>query len=100
MAGKKWGRVETGTHRWQVRYDRLRSEGFVHEEAVRLAAGIIGSKSMKEGRKARRRWIREVLKRFPNITKKTLEAAVDDMYDTYDWADPYSQFYYGESGTE
>ncbi len=92
MAGKKWGRTEPGSSRWQKRYNTLRSEGFVHEEAARLAEGVIGSKLMREGRKHRIQWLKEALRRGIS-TKDQLEAAVDDMYDTYDWYDPYSQFY-------
>ena len=90
--GKPWGRVVPGSSRWKLRYDKLRSEGFVHEEAAKLAEGIIGSKKMREGRKRRVEWLEEALKRGIR-TKAQLEEAVDDMYDTYDWYDPYSQFY-------
>lgn len=90
--GRKWGRVKPGSARWKRRYDTLRKEGFVHEEAARLAEGIIGSKKMQEGRKRRKQWLKEALARGIR-TKQQLEEAVDDMYDTYDWYDPYSQFY-------
>lgn len=93
MAGKRWGRTESGTKRWRVRYDRLRREGFVHEEAARLATGIIGSKRMREGRRDRMRWLESAIKRHPSMTRKELEDAVDDLYDTYGWRDPWSQFY-------
>jgi len=94
--GKKWGRVTPGSLRWKQRYDRLRREGFVHEEAAKLAEGIIGSKNMREGRKRRIVWMQQADRL--SMTKKQLEAAVDDMYDTYDWYDPYSQFYSEGSG--
>lgn len=90
--GKPWGRVLNTSRRWEHRYETLRKEGFVHEEAARLAEGIIGSKTMREGRKRRRAWLREALDRGIR-TKEELEHAVDDMYDTYDWPEPYSQFY-------
>lgn len=96
--GTKWGRVEPGSPRWLRRYEVLKREGFVHEEAARLAEGIIGSETMRRGRAARRRWLKEVLARGIR-TKEQLEEAVDDMYDTYDWYDPYSQFY-PEGGRE
>ena len=94
--GRPWGRVESGTLRWKHRYDRLRREGFVHEEAVRLATGKIGTKKMMEGRRARRKWLKDQLKGHPDLSKNELEEAVDDLYDTYDWFDPWSQFYHGE----
>jgi hypothetical protein len=90
--GKPWGRTEPGSTRWKHRYDTLRKEGFVHEEAARLAEGIIGSRMMREGRKRRIHWLKEALARGIR-TKDQLEEAVDDMYDTYDWYDPWSQFY-------
>ena len=93
MTGKKWGRIEPSTARWKRRYDTLRQEGFVHEEAARLATSIIGSKRMREGRRARKKWFKEALIRHPSMTKKDLEDAIDDLYDTYDWRDPWSQFY-------
>jgi len=95
--GKPWGRVEPGSPRWKQRYDTLRREGFVHDEAAVLATGIIGSQKMRDGRKRRIQWLKDALKRGIK-TKDQLEEAVDDMYDTYDWYDPYSQFY-PEGGT-
>ncbi len=92
MPGKKWGRITPGSIRWEQRYQTLRREGFVHEEAARLAEGVIGSAPMRRGRARRRAWLKEALARGIR-TKAELEAAVDDMYDAYDWYDPYSQMY-------
>jgi hypothetical protein len=92
MSGRPWGWTKPGTGRWKMRYDTLRREGFVHEEAARLATGIIGSLAMRRGRTVRRKWLKEALSRGIR-TKSELEEAVDDMYDTYDWYDPWSQFY-------
>jgi len=86
-----WGRVEPESARWWQRYNRLRSEGFVHDEASLIAEGIIGSKTMKRGRERRRRWY-EAAKR-EGLTDREIEERVDEMYDTYDWMDQYSQFY-------
>ncbi len=90
--GKNWGWQKPGSSRWKRRYDTLRREGFVHEEAARLAEGIIGSAPMRRGRAIRKKWLKEALARGIK-TKDQLEQAVDDMYDAYDWYDPYSQFY-------
>ena len=88
---RKWGRVEPETARWWTRYNRLRSEGFVHEEASPLATGVIGSKEMLRGRRQRRRWY-EAAKRA-GMTDREIEERIDEMYDTEDWMDPWSQFY-------
>jgi hypothetical protein len=92
MVGKKWGAQSSGSKRFERRYARLRLEGFVHEEAVRLAEGIICSKKMLEGRRRRRRWLKEAIDHGVR-TVDQLEKAVDDLYDAYDWYDPWSQFY-------
>lgn len=93
MLGRRWGRQAPESKRWEKRYYRLLGEGFVHEEAARLAEGIIGSKSMMAGRRARRRWIMENRDFLQGMNAKEYEAVIDDMYDVYDWFDPYSQFY-------
>lgn len=90
---RKWGRVEPGTFRWWQRYNTLRREGFIHDEAALFAEGVINSQPMRDGRSSRRAWRRDVLKVFPDITEEEYEEVVWDMYMTYDWQTEYSQFY-------
>ena len=88
---RRWGRVEPETTRWWKRYNRLRDEGFCHDEATVIAEGIIGSKAMRKGRAARRRWYKTVAPL--GLSDDELAARIDEMYDTEDWRDQYSQFY-------
>lgn len=88
---RRWGKVEPETYRWWQRYNRLRSEGFVHDEAATIAAGIIGSREMRKGRARRKKWY-EAAKRA-GLSDREIEERIDEMYDTEDWMDPYSQFY-------
>jgi len=88
---RRWGRVVPESYRWWQRYNTLKREGFVHEEAAVLAEGIIGSDKMREGRKRRRQWFKEA--KLAGLSDKEIEERVDEMYDTEDWMDPYSQFY-------
>ena len=92
---RRWGRVEPEALRWWRRYNKLRSEGFVHDEASLMAEGVIGSKDMLRGRAHRKKWY-EAAKRA-GLSDKEIEERVDEMYDTEDWIDPYTQFY-PESG--
>ncbi len=88
---RRWGRVEPESYRWWQRYNRLKSEGFVHDEAAVLAEGVIGSKKMQRGRRARKKWY-DTAKRA-GLSDREIEERIDEMYDTEDWMDPYSQFY-------
>lgn len=88
---RRWGRVEPESKRWWQRYNRLKSEGFVHDEAAVLAEGIIGSKDMRRGRARRRKWFASIAPL--GLSDREIEERVDEMYDTEDWMDPYSQFY-------
>lgn len=94
---RRWGRQEPGSKRWWRRYNTLVREGFIHEEAARLAEGRIASPAMREGRKYRREWVRDIKKQFPGILPSArgtdYEALVLDMYEAFDWRYPYSQFY-------
>lgn len=89
--GGRWGKVVPETTRWWQRYNRLKGEGFVHEEAAILAEGIIGSKTMRRGRALRRKWFESV--KSLGLSDREIEERIDEMYDTEDWMDPYSQFY-------
>jgi len=88
---RRWGRVEPETYRWWQRYNTLKKEGFVHEEAARLARGIIGSEEMRRGRARRRAWYKAAKR--AGLSDAEIEERIDEMYDTEDWMDPYSQFY-------
>ena len=90
---RRVGWTAPGTPLWRRRYTALKAEGFVHEEAARLATGIIGSKAMRKGRRARKKWYRDAMGKLPAFTQVAYEDAVDDMYDEFDWADPWTQFY-------
>lgn len=88
---RRWGRVAPESKRWWMRYNRLRSEGFVHDEAAVIAEGIIGSKYMRRGRRRRKKWYEAA--KLAGLSDREIEERVDEMYDTYDWMDQYSQFY-------
>ena len=88
---RRVGWTPPGTPLWQRRYDRLKSEGFVHEEAARLATGIMGSRDMRRGRRRRIKWFKDI--QAKGLTPAEIERAIDDMYDEFDWADPWTQFY-------
>lgn len=90
-AERRWGRVEPETPRWWKRYNTLKSEGFCHDEATLLAEGIISSKSMMRGRRTRKLWYESI--KPLGLTDDELATRVDEMYDTEDWMDQYSQFY-------
>ena len=92
MPGRLWGRLESSSKAYQNRLKRLLSEGFSRQEALRLAEGKIGTNAMRRGRRVRTKWLKDVMSRGIT-TREELDAAVDDMYDTYDWYDPWSQFY-------
>ena len=88
---RKVGWTKPSTKLWQRRYDRLRSEGFDHNEAARLATGVVGSKAMLKGRKSRKKWYNDLLSK--GFTAAEIEESIDDMYDKFDWIDPWTQFY-------
>jgi len=88
---RRWGRVKPESYRWWQRYNRLKGEGFVHDEAAVLATGIIGSEKMRYGRKRRKEWYAAAKR--AGLSDREIEERVDEMYDTEDWMDPYSQFY-------
>jgi len=91
-AGKRRrGRVEPETPQWWRSYNTLKSEGFVHDEASLIAEGIISSPAMMKGRRARKKWFESI--RRLGLSDKEIEKRVDEMYDTEDWMDPYTQFY-------
>ncbi len=85
------GWTKPGSKLWERRYASLRRQGFVHREAAQLAEGIIGSNVMRRGRYRRRRWHEGVVAK--GLTPIEIAQAVDDMYDEFDWADAYTQFY-------
>lgn len=89
--GRKWGRVEPESHRWWQRYNTLKSEGFCHQEATKLAEGRINTPAMLKSRRTRRQWYRSI--KPLGLTDAELETRIDEMYDTYDWMSEYSQFY-------
>lgn len=89
--GRRWGRVELDTPRWNQRYKTLLSEGFCHQEASPLARGRINTPAMLKGRRARRNWYKSV--KSLGLTDAELETRIDEMYDTHDWMSEYSQFY-------
>lgn len=88
---RRVGRTTPGSPLWNRRYASLKRQGFVHREAAQLAEGIIGSSDMRRGRYRRRKWYERVVAR--GLTPAEIEEAVDAMYDEFDWADAYTQFY-------
>lgn len=88
---RKLGRIDPETPLWWRRYNKLKSEGFVHDEAADIATGNIGTKSMVRGRERRKKWY-ESAKRA-GLSDREIEERIDEMYDTEDWMDPWSQFY-------
>jgi len=88
---RRLGRTTPGTKLWWRRYNSLRRQGFTHDEAAQLSEGIIGSNVMRRGRYRRRKWYEGVVAK--GLSQKEIEDAIDDMYDEFDWADAYTQFY-------
>lgn len=88
---RRVGRAEPGSKLWWRRYASLRKQGFVHREAAQLAEGRIDTVAMRKGRRTREAWYRGVVAK--GLTPAEVEQAVDDMYDEFDWADAYTQFY-------
>ena len=85
------GWTQPGSKLWTRRYNSLRKQGFVHREAAQLAEGIIASNVMRRGRYRRRKWYEGVIAK--GLTPGEIEQSIDDMYDEFDWADAYTQFY-------
>lgn len=90
-AERRLGRAKPGGPLWLRRYNALRKQGFVHREAAQLSEGRIDTPMMRKGRVTRRRWYEGVIAK--GLTPAEIEAAVDAMYDEFDWADAYTQFY-------
>lgn len=88
---RRVGRTDPGSKLWQRRYDALKKEGFVHREATQLSEGVIGSAAMRYGRRRRQKWYESV--KAKGLTPDEIADAVDAMYDEFDWADAYTQFY-------
>lgn len=88
---RRVGWTRPGSKLWDRRYKSLMKQGFVHREAAQLATGIIASNVMRRGRYRRRRWFEGVV--MKGLTPAEVAAAVDAMYDEFDWADVYTQFY-------
>ena len=85
------GRVEPESPLWWKRYNILRSEGFVNDEAVVIACGRISTPEMVKGREKRKKWYKTI--QPLGLSETELEDAVDSLYDEGDWGDPYDQFY-------
>lgn len=88
---RRLGFTKPASPLWWRRYRSLIAQGFVHREAAQLASGIIGSADMRRGRARREKWYQQQIAK--GLTSAQIEAAVDQMYDDYDWFDAYSQFY-------
>ena len=88
---KKLGRTEKDTPLWWRRYNILIGEGFVPDEASLFAEGMISTPAMKKGRRARQEFYKKALAQ--GLSAADYIDAVDELYDSEDWFDEYSQFY-------
>ena len=93
---RRRGRQDSTSGLWRRRRAALIREGFIPDEANSLAEGKIDTPTMRAGRRARVRWRRGIRAKFPKLTDAEYVDIVLEMYDTEDWDDPYSQFYFGE----
>lgn len=96
--GERRLRADPGSPLFMRRYNILIGEGFVHEEAARYAERRISKEAMRRGRRMRRKWYKEVVRKF-NPTKEEYEEMINDMYDVHAWRDPW-EYMYPEEGSE
>ena len=89
---RRLGRIKRETPLWWRRYNTLKREGFVHDEASPLAEGRIATRSMLRGRRARRKWYAKITAGL-KMTPEEYEDAVNEMYADELWSSEYDQFY-------